>query len=200
MAKPVAVADSSFLAYAAKMRSVNLFKRLYLLFDYILFPQKVLSEFTPRKDLPENVVRNQIIAQVRSTEEGFFRLCTRIDPSIYNFVKTIDNVDDGEAEAIAQSKTRLINYILIDDYKSRKNLPQDYHYLRYLNSITIVALLDLNGWIDYQECLKELYQIRKFNSKDLRSAYKSALEHYGLRLTSKALSAKTSLSKLGINP
>lgn len=196
MARPIAIVDNSFLAYSSKFKQANLFKGLRLFFDYILFPAEVLAEFQPKNDLPENQIRNQIIGQIQISQ-GFYRRCIRTDPVTYTLLKTIDKVDPGEAETIAQSLTMSIPYILMDDKKALKHLPDFLNSIRVYNTLTVISLMDISQYIqDYDGCIRGIHSIRKFKSRDLRKSYLQAQEHIGITLSKKHISYKTSLKRI----
>ena len=196
MARPIAIVDNSFLAYASRFKSVDLFRQLRSIFDHILFPEKVMEEFTPRDDREENIKRNQILARIQISE-GFFRQCNSKDLIILNEVKLIPKVDAGEAEAIAQSQTRGIPFILMDEKQALKHLTNKFSHLKFFNTLTILAILDLHQYMhNYEECIREYHSFRSFHSKELRESYKKALSHLGLDISGKKLSNKTSLSKI----
>ncbi|MEO9484708.1 MAG: hypothetical protein ABJG47_14715 [Ekhidna sp.] len=198
MPKPVAIVDNSFMAQATLLNEIRFLDRIRLLFDHLLFPEEVIKEFTPRKDIPENKIRNQIIGSL-SVSQGFYRICNSKDQMILTFLKSIDKVDAGEAEAISQASVRSIPFILIDDKKAIVRVQEKFGHLRFFNVLTLISLLELNELLpSYQRSLELYYGIRRFNSRELREAYIVAAAHLGLNKSKKEISQKTSLTKLGI--
>ena len=196
MAKRIAITDTTFLVYSTLLKEVDLLKRLRILFDHILLPGEVIKEFTPKENRPENRSRQEILAKV-NIHQGFYRLCTSFDAVVLDALRFAKNVDAGEAETIAQAQHRKIPFILTDEKRMLKHLPKQFSHLRFYSTITIIAILDLNGFIpNYEDCIRELHSIRKFHSKDLRQAYEDAIHYTQRRISGKALSAKISLKKI----
>lgn len=196
MARPIAIVDNSFLVYSTLLKEVDLLRRLRILFDHLLLPQEVVREFMPKKNLPENEIRHEILGQL-SINEGFYRFCNSLDHIVLDSLKSIKNIDLGEAEAIAQSQHRRISFILTDEKKALKNLPHKFSHIRFFNTLTIIAILDLNQFIiNYEDCIRSLHRIRKFNSKDVREAYQKAMKFTQRNLSKKDLSKKTSLKRI----
>jgi predicted nucleic acid-binding protein len=199
MAKPLAIIDTSFLIYSTRLKEVNLLKNLRLFFDYILFPKEVRIEFAPDENIPENRIRNEILGQIEISQ-GFYRACDTYDLVVLDILKSIPKIDDGEAEAIAQSQSRLVPFVLIDDKNALKKLPEMFSHIKFYNTLTIVSLLDITGFIDnYNECIRGLYGLRKFKSAELRKAYQVALDHISVSISPKQLSRKSSLKKILLN-
>ena len=196
MARPVAIIDTSFLIYSTKLKEVNLLGGMRLLFDHILLPKEIINEFTPKRNLPENKIRHEILSQIQ-INQGFYRLCTSLDHIIYQELIVQKTIDPGEAEVISQSQYRSIRFILMDEKRALKNLSESFSHIRFYSTITILAILELNGFLpNYNKCITELYSIRKFSAKDLRESFNHAMNYTQRHLSKKDLNPKISLKKI----
>ena len=196
MSRPVAIVDTSFLVYCTLLKEVDLLNKIRILFDHILLPKEIIKEFTPQENRPENKVRHQILGQIE-INQGFYRLCTSLDHIIYQELIKEKTIDAGEAEVISQSQRRSVRFILMDEKRALKNISGNFSHIYFYNTITIIAVLELQGFLpNYNECIIGLHSIRKFNSQDLRDAFKKGMNHTQRNLSKKELSEKTSLKKI----
>ncbi|WP_323755852.1 MULTISPECIES: hypothetical protein [Roseivirga] len=196
MSRPVAIVDTSFLVYCTLLKEVDLLNKIRILFDHILLPKEIIKEFTPKENRPENNARHQILGRIE-INQGFYRHCTSLDHIIYKELINEKTIDAGEAEVISQSQHRGIRFILMDEKRALKNLSEKFSHIHFYNTITILAVLELQGFLpNYRDCIIGLHSIRKFSSKDLRDAFLKGMNYTQRNLSKKELSEKTSLKKI----
>lgn len=196
MFKKRIIIDNSVLRLIPSFKSFNFYNQVKLLFSEVLIPQEIKLEFAKSMDhYPE---RQKILDTIRIAK-SFYVLCTTYDPVVLDTIKTIKGIDKGEAEAAAQYKKTTVFGILSDDYVFWKAAQQAQLNLRFIDSLYVFALLDIQGFLpDRQECFKEYYAKRKFDAKKLRVAYEQAYSHLSIQHTKKQLSEKCNLQKLGL--
>lgn len=107
-------------------------------------------------------------------------------------------IDPGEAAAVAQFQKLSARFIISEDGKFHENAPKLYPGITIIKLKHVFAMLDINNLIDWALCISLLHKKRKMTSSELRIAYLSVAKWYGLEISGKKLSEKTSLKKLGL--
>jgi hypothetical protein len=132
--------------------------------------------------------------------EGFYSFCTRYDKIALSVIQSKKNIDKGEAEVVAQQKEVNAHYILSDDLKFHKAIKAIDLNVKILTTLHLIAMLDIRQLlINSKEMLRELHSHYKFESFDLRTAYKESARELGLDLPKKILNNKCSFKKLGLS-
>jgi len=191
-----AVIDNNTLVYLTKLKHFKIFESLQSLFQQIHIPQEVKREYEIQQGREPD--RVWILDKLRPNE-GFYSFCTRYDKIVLTIVQGARNIHKGEAEVFAQQKEVNAQYILSDDLKFRKAIKAIDSNVKILTTLHIIAMLDINKLImNTEEMVKTLHPHYKFESHDLRTAYKESAKELGFDLPKKLLNNKCSFKKLGL--
>jgi len=197
----IAIIDNNVLANFFDIERIDLLNKCRNIFEYILIPEEVKEEIEKyRKNNTIPSLRVNFLSKLNA-DYGFFRLCTTYDPITMMFLNTEKNIHKGEAEAIAQAFKRNIGILFTEDKACINYIEENYSYIRHYDTLFLIALLDLQGYLtfnEYKDVLKELKNIHGFNVVMLRIAFIKAYQFLGLPLNKKNISQKTSFSKIGL--
>lgn len=190
-----AIVDNTVLANLTDAGLYDFLNKTRTLFEHLYIPEKILEEFL---DVPQPYLAiRQRFADGILFDRGFFRRCNTFDPIVLGILKTEQDVDAGEAEAIAQAVKRNITLLLTDDVECRIYVQQNRPYITCHNTAFLVALLDVNKFIpEPEQAWKKLYNRHKFKASDLRDAYFEAYRFLGITPDGKILSEKSSLKRI----
>lgn len=193
----ICVIDNSTLVNLTRLRHLQIFKYLRILFRAIYVPAKTLEEY--QKMLPFEPERKWVVDQVQLAGHNFLIFCNRYDSIALAFLKTTKGIDPGEAEAAAQHKTLDSQFVLSDDLNFINAIRSTDKYIRVLGTLHLIALLDFNKIIlNPSDYLKSLYEHSPFTSSKLRTAYQETAKELGINISKKELNEKTSLKSLGL--
>jgi predicted nucleic acid-binding protein len=172
----------------------SFFHNLSNLFHTIYFPSEVVIEYA--KGAEKEPHREWILSRL-NPEQGFYRLCNTYDSIVMITVQNYKGIDKGEAEAYAQSKKVDAHLIISDDKAFNKSLKQLDSGVRVYSTLHLICWLEFSGFIsNWNDLIKEIYQLRPFKSKELREAYLEVSEKLGLAVDKKKMGTKCSLSKI----
>ncbi len=208
--KPDAILDNTVFNISARIHTCDLISLADNLFNNILIPQAIASEiqsFPKGYELEAEQKMEYYFSRIRLGSKGL-QLCTTYDSVVLSFIKDQQNVDNGEAEAIAQAQKRYIGLFFTDDDKCIRTLSPLYPNIRFVPTLYLIALLDVLGYLpNYDEVIREYFtykplplqsKARKNEKEKFRSAYKNAVLHFNLSISKKDISKKTSLKRLGL--
>ncbi len=204
---PNAIFDNTVFNIAAQISSCDLIALSgTFLFQQILVPQQILAEmqqFPAQYDMIAGA-KMQKYTEFISKKRLSLELCVTYDPITLAFLATQNNIDKGEAEAIAQAQHRQIYVFFTDDEKFISNLPISYQHIRCYPTLFLIILLDINDLLpNYAQIIKEYFDYKplplKSGKTDFRNLYKQGLEYYSSRPDKKIISKKTSFKQLNIN-
>lgn len=192
-----AVIDNDTLVYLTKLKHLKIFDSLRLLFQQIHIPQEIKREYEIQQGSEPD--RVWILDRLRPNE-GFYSFCTRYDKLVLTIIQGEKNIHKGEAEVFAQQKQVNAHYILSDDLKFHKAIKAIDSKVKILTTLHIVAMLDIRQLlVNREEIVRALYTHYKFESYQLRTAYKESARELGFALPKKILNSKCSFKKLGLN-
>jgi predicted nucleic acid-binding protein len=192
-----AVIDNDTLVNLTQLKHLRVFDSLRSLFQQIHIPQEVKREYEIQ--LAKEPDRVWMLDKLRPNE-GFYSFCTRYDKIVLSVIQSKKNIDKGEAEVVAQQKEVNAHYILSDDLKFHKAIKAIDSNVKILTTLHLIAMLDIRKLlINSKEMLRELHSHYKFESFDLRTAYKESAKELGLALPKKILNNKCSFKKLGLS-
>jgi predicted nucleic acid-binding protein len=192
-----AVIDNDTLVYLTKLKHLKIFDSLRSLFQQIHIPQEIRREYEIQQGREPD--RVWILDRLRPNE-GFYSFCTRFDKIVLTILQGEKDIHRGEAEVFAQQKEVNAHYILSDDSRFRRAIKAIDSNVKVLTTLHIIAMLDIRQLLmNSEEILKALHAHYRFESFDLRTAYKEAARELGLYLPKKVLNNKCSFKKLGLN-
>ncbi len=151
MPLPLAVTDTSVLI---NLHHLELLNSLSLFYRQVLVPSPVRTQFLSRDD-----TRSREIALDVLTRRGFFSPCDDYDSIEVDRFKTL-NMDEGEAEALSQLKSRNADVLLIDEKIGRNVATRERR--RVNGTASILARLHLNGVAEYWSCINRLRSESRF--------------------------------------
>lgn len=184
-----AIEDNTVLANFLDVGNKDLLDKSRNIFSTFFIPIEILSEFL-RVPPPHSGVRERFADGI-IFDAGFYRRCNTFDPIILGLLKTEKGIDPGEAEAIAQASARNINIILTDDKKCKKLIKEKYSHIRCFGTPFLIALLDLNKYLNDTEVVWKKFQMRsKFKRKDIREGYREAYVFIGMTPPKKVINRK----------
>ncbi len=193
----ICVIDNSTLVNLTRLRHLQIFKHLRILFRAIYVPAKTLEEY--QKMLPFEPERKWVVDQIQLAGHSFLVFCNRYDSIALAFLKTTKGIDPGEAEAAAQHKSLDSQFVLSDDINFINAIRSTDKYVRVLGTLHIIAMLDFNKIvINPPDYLKSLYMHSPFTSSQLRTAYQETAKQLGVNISKRELSEKTSLKSIGL--
>lgn len=177
----VAILDNSVLANFIDSGQLSILEKARQAFKYFLIPQEICREFLSVS--PAYLIARERFAQKLRIDQGFYRLCTTVDPIVMGLLQTQKGVDAGEAEAIAQAVKRNVMTFFTDDRRCEDYIRRHYSHIRCYNSLIIVAILDLLELLpDVKTCWKNLHKFRGFQQADVRAAYERAARDWDIKL------------------
>lgn len=192
-----AVIDNDTLVYLTKLKHFKIFDSLRSLFQQIHIPQEIKREYEIQQGREPD--RVWILDRLRPNE-GFYSFCTRYDKIVLTIIQGEKDIHKGEAEVFAQQKEVNAHYILSDDLKFHRAIKAIDSNVKILTTLHIIAMLDIRQLlINSEEIVKALHPHYKFESYDLRTAYKESAKELGFDLPKKILNNKCSFKKLGLN-
>ena len=113
--KQQAIIDNNVLANFLDIERIDILDKCMLLFDCFLIPISIKNELAAyKKDGKLPIQREKFLSKL-NTKTGFYRLCDTYDAVEFMFLKTEDNIHEGEAEAIAQAQKRSIRLFFTED-------------------------------------------------------------------------------------
>lgn len=197
MPTQTAVIDTDSLSFLTRIeRNLPVFPILRALFQGIHIPTEVKTEF--ERNMPDEFVHQRVLGQIRLSN-SFLKLCTTYDIFSKILLEGVKDIDPGEAEAFAQYKKISAHVIISDDRKFASAIQRQDPTVRVINSIFLFAWLDLVGFLPNAKAyLRALYQLRRFPSKQLRTAYQQAALMQGRKIKNRELQRKTNFRLLGI--
>lgn len=190
-----AVIDNASLIYLSHLhKTKSFFHYLHHLFHTIHFPSEVVREFA--RGAAKEPHRQWILERL-NLEQGFYRLCNSYDSIVMAFVENEKGIDKGEAETYAQLKRVNAHLIISDDKKFVSALKKLDRNVKVYGTLHLACWLELVSLIpNWHGLLKEIHQLRPFQSKELREAYLELAEQLGLSVGKREISKKCSLSKI----
>jgi predicted nucleic acid-binding protein len=193
--RPTAVIDNASLVYMSHLHHRKpFFDYLRNIFYTLYFPTEVVSEY---KLGAEKEPHREIIIEKIKPEAGFWRFCTSYDSFVMAMIQNQEGIDKGEAESYAQFRKVNAHFIISDDNNFTKAINKLDPYIKVYSTLHIICWLDVAGYLpDWQNRIKDLHQLRPFKSAQLRAAYLTIIEKFGLAITGKEVSNKCSLSKI----
>jgi predicted nucleic acid-binding protein len=200
-----AVFDNTVFNIASRITSCDLINLALNHFSTILVPLKIHQEI---QNFPRGIelnVENKMMYYARkiTLDNKKLELCQTYDTIILALYKGLKNIDEGEAEAIAQAEKRQSRFFISDDEKCVEALKGKNLNIQIVSTLFLIALLDCLGLIpDYPRTIQEYMNYKPLPKKGgktyFRNQYKMALQYLGLYPDKKLLSVKTSFKELGI--
>ena len=192
-----AVIDNVTLVNLTKLKQHDIFNAIRFLFSQIHIPQEVRKEYEVQ--LAREPDRAWVLERLRPNR-GFYSFCTRYDSATFTLLRGVENIDKGEAEAVAQKRSVEAHYILSDDIKFQIAIKNIDSTIKVFTTLHIIAMLDIRQLIANPESIvKTLHSVHPFKSSQLRTAYTESAKELGITLSKKDLNNKCSLTKLGLN-
>lgn len=192
-----AIIDNTVLANFIRIEKLDFLNLLKNLFSEILIPETIKNEFAYKSELTDTVKRIRFVENL-SVDYGFYKLCNSFDRVVFEFMKSEEYIDEGEAEAVAQAERRQVYIFLTDDTKCIEILEKLKPHIRILDSLTLICTLDIRGYLplDFSSCLAELYTHYKFDSEKIRQSYQKASRFLGLTIDKKKMNKKISMKNI----
>ncbi len=178
MTQKPAIIDTSAISSWIKLqrRGIDIFQLLPNIMPYVLIPEKIVAEieaYSPELERPRDF--QSFLGKVGSAETSFFRLCTTLDSIVLEELLQLPRVDGGEAEALAQSSKRKINWILIDDKKCLPELKKVFPDVHFHNSLILLAILAATKLLpEHEKVFDELNKVYNYNPKQKEDALRIA--------------------------
>lgn len=188
MTSLAAVIDNDALVnlYELNKKDKTVLFQLRVLFQRIHIPLEVKNEFIEYKG-KDQIERINFI-QNFTIDSGFIRLCNQFDVFNTTFLTTMKGIDKGEREVIAQKLKISAFWIISDDYKFTKALQEYSNQFTIINSLHVLAMIELNQLHHDCNSLKNvLKNVRPFNKTQFREACQFAAKHIGINLPNKKL-------------
>lgn len=182
-----AVIDNDALVnlYTLNKKHPGLLNKLQFIFNEINIPLEVKTEFLNYKNNDLN--RIKFIESIK-LDRGFIRLCSRFDPIVMALLQAYKDIHVGEKEVVAQKMKTSVYWIISDDRRFTIALKAYDKNITVINTIGIIAMLELNELIDNCNQLKDnLNKHRPFKKEQLREAYEKISNHLGIQLDPKKL-------------
>lgn len=183
-----AVVDNDALINFTHLKKFNIFNSLRLLFSQIHIPMEVLKEYEVMKlKEPDRIW----FLEKLKPDQGFYSLCTKYDTISLAILKTIKDIDAGEAEAVAQHQKLGAHYIISDDRLFKIALGRKFPRIKVFSSLHIIAMLDLNKFINnHYELLQRLHSVSPINRELLINAYQESATELGITITKREIYSK----------
>lgn len=194
MAQPVIIDTSCLIYYTHIQVNYPIWNKLRSLFPHLLIPLEIKNEFA--RGALAHLDRNYVLEKLK-IDHGFYRLCTKFDILSKAILETTKGIDKGEAEAIAQQKSINSSYFLADDKTFHAAIRKVDSTVSIISSLHVAAMIDLQRLDETSDkFIKELYKVWKFTSTEFRDAYTQVSKWYGLDISRKEISRKTSLKRI----
>ena len=192
MLRRTAVVDNDALINFTHLKQFNIFNSLRLLFSQIHIPMEVLKEYEVMKlKEPDRI---WFLEKLRP-DQGFYSLCTKYDSISLVILKTIKDIDAGEAEAVAQHQKLGAHYIISDDRLFKIALSKKFPRIKVFSSLHIIAMLDLNKFINNRyELLQRLHLMSPINRETLINVYQESATELGITITKREIYSKVKIS------
>lgn len=172
----ITILDTSALITFYKLDGI---KFLNSIFHEVYIPLKVEKEFLEEKsDERFNFLLNCF------DENAWLKKCQTYSDDIIEILKTDPKIDAGEREAIAQYKQLMIDLeveegkinCIIDESAARKvAINMD---IKVNGTLYIMAIMHLNGFIDYHAETKRLKKERRFGENAIKDALDKAKANF----------------------
>lgn len=202
---PTVIFDNTVFNISARIDICDIVQLSKNLFYNMLVPEAIFYEIQqfPLGHEPRADAKMQLYARNILLRKAGLQLCTTYDVIVLANISTLKDVDRGEAEAIAQAEKRDVKYFFTDDEKCIKSLEGLYAHIKFVPTLFLICLLDIENYlIDYQKVIQEYFAYKplpkKGGKKYFREIYAQALEYYGLPPDKKKINLKTSFKILGI--
>lgn len=172
----ITILDTSALITFYKLDGI---KFLNSIFQEVYIPLEVEKEFLEEKsDQRLRFLLNCF------DENTWLKKCQTYSDDIIEILKTDPRIDAGEREAIAQYKQLQVDLgiedgkinCIIDESAARK--VAKYMDIKVNGTLYIMAIMHLNGFIDYHEETKRLKKERRFGDKVIRDALDEAKTNF----------------------
>ncbi len=203
----VLVLDNTVFNIAARISSIDLIQKLQLISGQIVIPECIFTELNTF-NLHEEHFKERTQQYIEWIEQKRYSisLCNTRDELIFCQLKTIKNVDIGEADAIAQISKRMEKegkYFVFctDDKKCIHALKENYQHINFATSLFLIFLLDIQGLLlsDYETIIKEYIAYKTYPKKQglklIKEEYLKASKFYGIFPDKKQLRQKVSVLK-----
>ncbi len=189
----IAVIDNSVLVSFIDSGQIDLLHQTQSIFQYLLVPEKVRSEFL--NVTSEYLPLRERFADAFNIPNSFYRLCSTYDPILLGIAQTL--VDPGEAEAIAQARKRNVYLFFTDDQDCREVIEKEFSWLRTMGTSSLVAMLDLAGVLsNAPKVWRNLHKVSGFKHPQLKVAVTNAFFLLGIRPDKKLFSEKSSWKRI----
>ncbi len=170
------ILDTSALITLYKINGV---KYLNSLFNEVYIPLKVEREF-----LAENSSERFNFLLFSFEEHMWLKKCQTFNDETIDLLGSNRKLDPGEIETIAQYKQLQMDLkieegkinCILDESTARK-VAQNMD-IRVNGTLYLMALLDLNGFIDYHVETKRLKKERRFTEQIINEAYTKAKNNF----------------------
>ncbi|MBK9014660.1 MAG: hypothetical protein IPM82_11585 [Saprospiraceae bacterium] len=191
----IAILDNSVLATFMDSGQMDLLDKSRIVFRFFLIPEKVKAEFLNVP--PQFLATRQRFADSISIDYGFYRLCTTFDEIVLGILQTTKGIHEGEAQAIAQAQSVMSFYFLLTMKIAKTPLMKDSPHLRTMGTPTLVALLDVAGFLPNAVAVwQTIHQNHGFTYPQLKDAVKNAFLLLGIGHEKKLWQEKTSWKRI----
>lgn len=190
------IIDTSALVYMARVgQSYPIWDILRKYFHRLLVPSEVAIEFN--RGLP--VAPEQMHVASAIDMGIFLEKCTDFDLFSMSLYSSLDGVDAGEAEALAQQLAVESAFIWSDDKAFKAVVSRVLPSAIVFNSLHVAALLELSGTLeDYPLFIQALHQARAIKPGSFPNYFREAGKYLGFKLSMVELRQKTDFTLLGI--
>lgn len=191
----IAIIDNSVLAAFIDAGLIDLLENTRIIFRFFLVPEKVRSEFLDVE--PKFLLNRQRFNDLIGADGGFYRLCTTVDKIILGVAESFENIDAGEAEAIAQAQKRKVFLFFTDDQKCRDVIGKNFIWLRTMSTHSLIAALDIAGFLsDAPKVWQTIHSKLGFTHKQLKQAVENAFFLLEITPDKKIISEKSSWKRI----
>jgi predicted nucleic acid-binding protein len=196
MLRRTAVVDNDALINLTHLKEFNIFHSLRLLFSQIFIPMEVLREYEVMKLKEPN--RIWFLEKLKP-DQGFYSLCTKYDSISLAILKTIKDIDAGEAEAVAQHQKLGAHYIISDDRRFKNALSKALPRVKVFSTLHVIAMLELSKFIDNRnKLLQKLHSVSPISKETLITSYRESATELAIRITRDEIYSKNKFSKIGL--
>jgi predicted nucleic acid-binding protein len=200
------VIDNTVFNVFIKIQKANLSNILRnVISGKVLVPSEIVNEMNAMQDkYPEYIsqlesLRNQI------ARGAFFMHCHSYDSTVLEFAQ--EEIDKGEAEAIAQCRKRRIKYFITDDRKCLPFINKNYQDVHTNSSFLLISLADLHGLLpEYETVFIEYLKVIGYSKMGLpkkaefqiriNTEYKLAMQMLGVNADEKFIKNKTDINTI----
>jgi len=152
---PKAILDTSALI---SLYELDLLSYLNLMYEEVLIPDAVEYEFleNPRIDEEEKTKRFNYFLENLGIHATWLKQCKDYDTALIDLYLTIENMDKGEAETLAQNQSLENLYEVIIDEKFAKKFARQEN-MEVHGTLYLIAVLDIRlGVCDYFEYTQKM--------------------------------------------